>query len=277
MNAKDKLDLLRDVVNEATAAHWSDVNLMRRINLSQRKVANIVAMYPGQWLVVSASVTPVASVITLPPDCSKPVYLEETSSGTPVEWLNSVAYRRLSRSKGTSLDVGYLEAHPEISTLVVNRDSYTEACTLWYQIRVPDLVAGTAAAGAETSLTFPDDRVSQRVADYYNNVKFDPVSGTGAGAADTITDYSTSRVATVTGTYDATTVFGTISRLPEETHHWILAEAVMMTLSKRATVIDKDILGWHREALRDTRRDCEAWLETRIIEKTGVTVGDTFS
>ena len=88
MNAKDQLDLLRDYIGEASASHWSDLNLLRRLNVAQRKIAVNVAMTPGNWLVTSASVTPSDSVITLPSDCGKPIYLEETTSGQPLTWLH---------------------------------------------------------------------------------------------------------------------------------------------------------------------------------------------
>ena len=42
MNAYSMLTLLRDQISEATASHWSDINLMRRLNVAQRKVELLV-------------------------------------------------------------------------------------------------------------------------------------------------------------------------------------------------------------------------------------------
>jgi len=277
MNAKDMLDLLRDNVNEATAAHWTDENLMRRMNNGQRKWALKVAMTPGQWLLKSTSVTPSASVITLPADCSKPIFMEQTSNGAPIRWLNSVAYRRVSREVGTSLDTtGSREAYPLRATLEVNQVSYTEPCTLWYQVRVPDLVAGTAAAGAATSLTLPDDRVSRRIVDYYNGVSIEIISGTGTAGLDTITDYTAARVCTVTGTYDATTVFGSISMLPEEVHPVLILEATVSALHKPSAQLDKETRNNYLSELRELRKEANAWLESRIPEQSYVTTGDEY-
>jgi len=276
MNSNDQLALLRDNVNEATASHWTDVNLMRRLNNAQAKTALHVAQTPGQWLLKSASVTPVASVITLPADCAKPIYLEETVSGAAVEWLSSVSHRRVSRSVGTTLDAGYLEAYPLRLTMEVNRSAYTTACTLWYQIRVPDLATGTAAAGGALSLTLPDDRVSVRVADYYNSVTFEVISGTGTAIVDTITDYTAARVCTVSGTYDATTVFGTISMLPPETHNLMVLEATVSALHKPSAQLDKETRNNYVSELRELRKEVYAWLETRIPERRFVTVGDQY-
>jgi len=276
MNAKDMLDLLRDNINEATAAHWTDVNLMRRLNNGQRKWALKVAMAHGQWLLKSESVTPVASVITLPSDCSKPVYMEETSSGDPISWLESVIHRRVSRETGTTLDLGAQEAYPLRATLEVNRASYTEPCTLWYQIRVPDLVAGTASAGAATSLTFADDRIAKHVADYYNGVSIEIVSGTGTAGLDTISAYTAARVCTVTGTYSSSTVFGTISMLPEETHPVIVLEATLSALHKPSAELDKESRNNYASELREMRKEVTAWLEGRVSGSSHVAIGDDY-
>ena len=276
MNAKDMLDLTRDFVGEGTASHWSDLNLMRRINLSQRLVAKIVSMSPGDWLIKkSSSLTPSSSVITLPSDCSKPVYLEEVTSGRALPWLDGgVKARRVSRMAGTSLDVGYREAYPIRNTIEVNEDSYGEACYLWYEQRVPDLQAGTAAAGAALSLTFPDDRNSVRIADYYNSVTLEATSGTGVGTIDTISDYTAARVATVTGTYSTDTVFGTISLLPEETHMLIILEAALLSLIKPSSTMDEKLMTYLRDERNNERKRVEEWLETRVHGSGGVVMGD---
>jgi len=275
MNAKDMLDLTRDFIGEGTAKHWSDLNLMRRINLSQRLVAKIVSMSPGDWLIKkSSSLTPSSSVISLPADCSKPVYLEEVASGRALPWLTGgVKARRVSRVAGTSLDVGYREAYPIGNTIEVNEDSYGEACYLWYEQRVPDLQAGTAAAGAATSLTFPDDRNSVKIADYYNNVAIEIVSGTGAGH-DTITDYTAARVATVTNTCSTDSIFGTISVLPEETHMLMILEASLLAIMKPSSTMDEKLMTYLRDERNNERKRVEEWLETRVHGSGGVVIGD---
>lgn len=277
MNCYDQLQLLRDYIGEASAAQWTDVNLVRRLNAAQRKIAIVTAMSPGNWLIKSASVTPVASVITLPVDCSKPVYLEETSSGAPISWLSGgIPYRRVSRGIGTSLDIGVGEAYPLEATIEVNKDSYTTACTLWYQVRVPDLQQGTAAAGGALSLTFPDDRNTKRVTSYYAGTQIEVISGTGVAAVDLISAYTATMVATVGGTYGITTLFGTISRLPEETHHLIVLEAAVIALMKPASKLDKEVLQYYLSELRTTRTDVYGWLESRTPSGIYTAVGDPY-
>ena len=268
MDAYNMLQLLRDQIAEASASHWSDVNLVRRLNVAQRKVAVLVQNYPGAWLLKSASVTPVASVITLPQDCAKPLYLEETSSGKPLAWLENVRTRRVSRGIGTypSQWGGAPEVYPLLNTLVVNQDSYTTALTLWYDQRVPDLMAGTASAGAATSLTFPANSNVVHKDDYYNGVGLEVDSGTGAGTVgDVITDYTGATGAcVVSGTYDATSVFGTISLLPEEVHHLILLEATLLAVAKPSSNIDKEVFQYYTNERREALKEVKDWLETRI-------------
>jgi len=47
MNAYDMLAELRDNLNEASASHWSDAALLRKLNIAQRKIGLRVAMAPG--------------------------------------------------------------------------------------------------------------------------------------------------------------------------------------------------------------------------------------
>ena len=267
MDTYNMLQLQRDFIGEATAAHWSDVNLIKRINVAQRKVAVLVQSYPAAWLLKSANLTPVAGVITLPQDCAKPVYMEETSSGRPLTWLGSVLNRSVSRSQVATLGMtGILEAYSLRNTLEVNSSGYVTQVTLWYDQRVPDLIAGTASAGAATSLTFPADTNVKHVDDYYNGVGIEAVSGTGAGTVgDVITDYTGSTGAcVVSGTYGADTVFGTISLLPEETHHLILLEATLLALAKPSSNIDKEVFQYYTNEKRDALKEVKDWLETRV-------------
>lgn len=267
MNAYSMLQLLRDYVDEASASHWTDVNLIHRLNVAQRMVAVLVGNYPGSWLVKSADLTPVDSVITLPADCSKPLYLEETSSGQPIAWLGNVRNRRVSREGGASLDwVSSLEAYPLRNTLVVNRASYTTGVTLWYDIKVPDLMAGTASAGAATSLTFPVNSNVKHIDDYYNGVGIETDSGTGVGTVgDIITDYvGLTGVCVVSGTYGATSVFGTISFLPEEAHPLIVLEASLLSLAKPSSNIDEKVFSYYVAEKKQAKNDLIDWLETRI-------------
>jgi len=280
MNAIEQLELLRDQVNEATASFWSDVNLVRRLNMAQRKWAIIVAMSPGQWLVKSASVTPSASVITLPTDCSKPIYLEETSSGKPISWLAGVGHRRVSRSVGTSLDVGYAEAYLLKNTLEVNKDSYSTACTLWYQQRVPDLHTGIAgAATTANAIELADDLNKKYVDDYYNGVGLEvkDQSTSIIDISSTVSDYDAATgLATIVGTAASGDTYGTISVLPEDIHMMLVMDATIMTLMKPSAHIDKSVLSFYISEFKRMQREIEGWLQSRIPGQEGTVIGDPY-
>ena len=271
-NAWEHVETIRDYIGEQTGSQWTDRELLKRLNTAQRRLAIAVAKAPGDWLVKSKAVTPSASVIDWPDDCSKPLYLEETSSGNIIEFSTRVMDRRVSRLGGTSLWTGELEAYFERQKIVVNQASYTTACTLWYQERVPDLHVGTASAGGATSITLSardGEGVSsggfgaKRITDYYNSAGIQVVSGTGAGAPDTITDYTNARVATVTGTYDSDSVYGTISKLPEECWSLMELEAALMAMTKPSSTIDQEIFGFIKDRWSKQQREFEDWLETQ--------------
>lgn len=280
MNAIEMLELIRDNINESTASFWTDINLMRRLNIAQRKWGVIISMTPGQWLVKSASVTPVASVITLPADCAKPIYLEETVSGYPIDWLSSVTHRRVSRSVGTSLAPGANEAYPLVSTIEVNKVSFTTACTLWYQQRVPDLCTGVAGASTGASaLHFAANLNTKFIDDYYNGVIVEVVDASTniVDVRSEITDFTAATgIAVISGTPAANDTYGTISVLPEEVHMLLVMDATIMALMKPSSVIDKDVLKFYISEFRRMEKDVESWLASRVPGQEGTLIGDAY-
>lgn len=276
MNTLDMRDMLRDYIGEATASYWTNLNLLRRLSFSQAKVARMVAKSPGQWLVTSKSVTPVASVITLPSDCARPVYLEQTSNNEPIMFMASVRYRASNRRTLTDTrNVAFREAYPIIDAIEVNQASYTSACTLWYELLVPNLHCGTAQSGSGASALELDDaaesaggtgRAIVLLDDYYNNSIIEVVDQT-SGIVDirsTISDYASStHVATITGTPASGDSYGTVSRLPEFTHDLIVMEATVLALMKPSSILDKDVLRFYIDELRRLRGDVEGWLASR--------------
>lgn len=280
-NAWEHLQTVRDMIGEGTAAHWSDRELLKMINVAQGRLSRVVAQAIGGWLIKSASVTPSSSVISWPADCAKIVYLEETTSGRPVPFSTNVIDRRVSRLAGTSLYSGVVEAYTQMRQIVVNQESYSNVCTLWYQIRVPDLHTGSAGAGGAASITLSAHDGAgtsggfgaRMIVDYYNNCGIQVVSGTGAGAPDTITDYTAARVATVTGTYAAASIYGTISRLPEECWDLMAVEAAVMAMAKPGSVVDPVVFGFMKDRWQEANGSFVEWLsiETVGTRRTRVT------
>lgn len=261
MNTSEMVTILRDFVGEASAAHWSDLNLLRRLNMAQRRIALWTMEAAGDWLVQSVAVTPVAGVITLPARCAKPVALEETSSGNPIVIRGTVRERKVGRQVGLT-SFNPLEAYFQAGKLVVNQDSYTEPCTLWYQERIPDLLTGTGDTGSTANaLVFAAAVAPVMIDDYYNDVDVEIVSGTGIGTIAEITDFvASTRTATVSGTFSTDSVYGTISRLPEEAHHLLVYEAALVALSKPGSTIDEKVFSFLSSLYGQARKDLESWL-----------------
>lgn len=279
MNAYDMRKLLRDIVNESSEAHHVDEYLLRRLNMAQSRAARMLAETSGQWLIKRATVTPVASVITLPNDCAKPVYLEEVSSGIPVQWLATVSARGLTRADQVAT-YDRREAYPLASTIEVNVTGYTTSCYLWYQRRIPDMHTGAAgAATGASALVFAAD-LNRVYVDYYYAGLIVEVIDQSSGVVDIrseITDYVASTgVATITGTAASGDTYATVCPLPEESYDYIVWEAAKMALYKPSSTVDKDVIAAVRDEANRARTTFEDWITSRIPEQSGLVVGDVY-
>ena len=97
MNARYMVLDVRSGIGESTAAHWTDLEILRKLNLAQNKAYKILAQTDGDWLIKKDRLTASSSVITLPSDCAKPAYLEDVSSETEIPILSSFRERRATR------------------------------------------------------------------------------------------------------------------------------------------------------------------------------------
>lgn len=267
MNAYDMLQDIRANIDEATADHWTDAELLQKLNAAQRKIAMKVSMAPGNWLVKSKNLTPSSGVITLPSDCAKPLYIEEQSSGNPLFFRTTVQDRYHGRESETWANVSdYYSERPAAytlrATIEINSEGYSTPVTLWYQIRVPDLHTGSSQGGGSAYIQLASDAYPQD--DYYNNAQIEIVTS-GSEAIDTITDYTkTNRQATVTGTYSASLDYGTISMLPEECHPLIVLDATCLALSKSSGKVDPGIKAEFHEERKQHYKIFNDWISTRI-------------
>jgi len=266
MNTYHMMLDVRDNIGEDAASHWGDNDVLRKLNAAQRKVANLFILTSGDWLIKSKDITPVASVIALPTDCAKPVYLEETSSGYPISLNGNIRERYLTRISGAVIYDGAVEAYMAQDSIVVNKDSYTTGVTLWYQKRIPDLHAGAAGSNsAATILELELVNEPKRVDDYYNNVSVEIVDGTGTGIIEDISDYvGLTYRATIVGTIASGAHYGTVSELPEESHDLIVLEASLMLLAKPSSSIEPTVFKYMLERTKQARTDLEEWISTRV-------------
>jgi hypothetical protein len=285
MNSYEQIMTMRDFLGEQVPAHWTDRFLLTCLNQVQEKLTQKISKAPSGWLVTSEDVTPVASIITLPTDCAKPVYLETKVQGDPISLNLDVGERRVSRQSAYTIQTSMLEAYREFNQITVNRADFTDECTLWYQFRVPDLHVGLASAGSTTSLTLsandgPLGTIgfgAKAIADYYNSAKIAVVSGTGSGTITTISDYTDARVATTAaGTFGSDSVYGTISRLPEQCHHLLWLEAAMIALSKPASMMEKEVFMFLKDRWMEAQAEFIEWISTPHIgsKRTRITEMD---
>lgn len=265
-NAYYMLKDLRDNIGEATASHWGDDDLLRKLNASHRMRANELISVPGDWLLTSEDLTPVASVLTLPSDCVKPVYAEETSSGYVVSLEGDIRTRNLTRIAGTTLYAGAPEVYLVGNTLVFNVDAYTTETTLWYQRRVPDLHCGVESSVAASTLGFDLSNQPRYVADYYKGetVEVMDLTTEAVEIRSKITAYTAAGVATITGTPTDTDLYGTVSSLPEEAISLVILGATLGVMAKPSAALDPKYFEYFLSLFRDAKKDWNEFISTRI-------------
>ena len=225
-----------------------------------------MSMSIGDWFLTKTNITASNALITLPADCSKPVYLEDSTTGTELPFSLTVRERRVTRITGVDIDQLEPDVYLYGSYVEVNQASYAGTVTLWYEKRVPDLHFGTASAGGATTLTFLSTNFPVRIDDYYNGSYIEAVSGTGAGTRTTISDYtgSTGAATTAAGTFGNDTVYGTVSALPEEAIPVMTQLATVELLSKPSAAIDPKYFEFHKIELKDAMSLFNDWISTRV-------------
>jgi len=276
MNAYYMLSDLRDNIGEGVGgeAHWDDAELLRKLNSAQKEVGMLFQSSSGDWLLKSVSVTPSSSVITLPTDCSKPVHLEETSGGREIVWGGTVRERWNTRPSAARLSDGYLDFYMQGNTIIVNQESYSTACTLWYDQRIINLHAGTAASGTTAStVEFDADNEPSGVDDYYNGVGIEVMDETSkvVEISSAITDYvGSTKKATMTGSPVAAEVYGTISILPEECHNLIVMKATVNALAKPSSALDEKYFEYFLGEMKRMEKRIIYWVGTRVRSRNYV-------
>lgn len=280
-NAYSMVQDLRGMVAEGTAKHWDNVDIVAALNKSLTNVYRKIALSAGDWFVKqSDAITPVAGVITLPIDCSKPIYVEEVSSGSEIPLgIMTIRERATNMRYSDRLSYNGLLAWMEEGTLRVNDDSYVTPVYVWYERRAPLLHAGIAAAGGSFSLTFADDRNKSLDIDYYNGSYIEIVDGTGAPFRATISDYSGyAGVATLNGgSYDTDSVYGTVPIIPIEALDYLIHKALLYMILKPGSSVQKEQVYFVRDEVQDAQKDFEAWASSRIKTNSKVRYTGAYS
>jgi len=267
MNSYFMLSDLRDNVGEGAAAHWDDTELLRKLNHANAEIGFLVSQAPGDWLMKNTDLTPVASVITLPVDCAKPIYMEEVTSGRVIPIAGTVRERRRNRTSGAVRYSGYVGAYMEGNTIVVNTDGYTETITLWYEQEVRDLQAGTTASGSASTLQFDADNEPNGVDDYYNGVTVECMDATTkvVEISTPITDYvGSTYTATLVGTPVTSDFYGTVPEIPREGHGLIVLKATIECMAKPSSHVDPKVFEQFERMVGKAERRFTEWISTRV-------------
>ena len=259
---------VRDNMNESVASHWSNKEIKRKLNAAQAKAAMAMYQSPGEWFLTSTTVTPVASVITLPTDCVRPAYLEHKAQKFAIPIRDTVRERRLTRQPSPTIGVGDgdISAYMQGNTIEINKESFSDPCTLWYNKRVVEMVYGTGDTGSSTtSLKIKLDDEPSLVDDYYNGITIDYLGGTGVSNSDTISDYAAStRILTVTTTVGTDTIYGTVSQVPPEGHSFIVLEATCDLLAKPSSAIDPKYFEFFNSRRKDAWKQFVDFFTNRV-------------
>ena len=276
-NAYDMVELLRNNIGEVSPSNWTKVNTLRMLNQAYTELLRRFSMSAGQWLVKSQSVSCVNSVINFPDDCMKPVYLED-SDGSPVTWINSIGQRRVSRTFGVGSDISHTrEAYVLRNSIEINEDSLTDTMTLWYQQKAYELHAGEASASAAGSLTLEASLAHSVRNDHYNGAEIEVVEGSNPGVY-TVTDYvGSTRVLTVTPATDpGTSNYGIIPITPSECNDYIVLRATILAMSKPGANLDDKVFAMFVNDFKLVRQELMAWIDTRVIENQGISIGEPY-
>jgi hypothetical protein len=265
LNAAQIAADIRSSLNEATASHWTDLEILRKMNKAQAKLSMVLSMTIGDWLMTKATITPSSSLIALPSDCSKPIYLEDTD-GNELPFSGTVRERLSSRWNGATLDQVSPDVYMYGNYIEINQDSYSRNVVLFYEKRIIDLHFGIATAGSgSNTIVMQTTNLPVPRNDYYNGAYISVTGGTGIGTRAAISDYvGSSGTVTVVGTFSTDSVYGTETDLPEEAIPALTQIATVELLTKPSSAIDPKYFEYARAELKDTVQLFQDWASTRV-------------
>ena len=277
LNAAQIAADIRSSLNEASASHWSDLEILRKMNKAQAKLSMVLSMTIGDWLMTKATITPSSSLIALPSDCSKPIYLEDTD-GHELPFGGTVRERLSTRWESTTLDYTSPDVYMYGNYIEINQDSYSGNVVLFYEKRLIDLHFGTAIAGSGVStLVFQATNLPVPRNDYYNGAYVSITGGTGIATRAAISDYvGSSGTATVAGTFSTDSVYGTETELPEEAVPALTQIATVELLTKPSSAIDPKYFEYARAELKDTVQLFQDWASTRVKSSQRIRAQEDF-
>jgi len=202
------------LVQGADKGAFSNELITQKINLAQTFLYNLLFKRMKYYFRVEVSLTGVDSVFTLPANFGALEWFKD-DNGNQVYPIGPKELSPTGGSKRHYYRIG--------NTLVLDKSGCTDTFALFYRWKPRKIFSGKATAGASTSITFP--AIASKLVDFYNDMLIENIT---QDWVDTISAYSTSRVATITGTGAKDDYFGIVSELPEPFHHLITQRASML-------------------------------------------------
>jgi len=223
LNGYTLLEKVRILLNEYstayaqaidTAGKYQNSQIMDGINAAQRYLYNILFTRMPQLFEEEIALTGVSSVYTLPANFARLRYFKD-SDGYQIFPIGT-SQRKLTADTGS--DRLY---YRKGNTLVLDKPSLTDICTLVYYRKPREIEQGVSSAGGALSVTLAT--TSKAIIDYYNGLTIENITDS---TVDVITDYTAARVCTVSNTWAASKYYGTVSDIPEMFHFLMIPRAV---------------------------------------------------
>lgn len=267
---------VRDNLDEASASHWDDIDILRKINQAQDRLWMKMSMTTGDWWLTKKDITPSNGLVELPAMCAKPVYMEHKSSGAEIPWNGTVRERRSTRVSNLQLGEVAPDFYAYGEYLEINQDGFTDQVTLWYERSIPDLITGTGDTGSTSNaIVIKTTDFPALIDDYYNGALLEVVSGTGAQTRAEVTNYvASTRLMTVSGTFSTDSVYSTFTELPQQAIPTLLLMATCLCLSKPSASIDTKYFEMFQIEKKDALNDFENWISTRVKNSEYVRVDE---
>ena len=223
LNGYTLLEKVRILLNEYSTAYvqatdttgkYLNSQIMDGINAAQRYIYNVLFTRMPQLFEEEVALTGVSSVYTLPANFAR-LRLFKNADGHQIYPIGTIN-RKLTASAGS--DRLY---YRKGNTLVLDKPSLTDVCTLIYYRKPREIEQGMSSAGGALSVTLAT--TSKAIIDYYNGLVIENITDS---TVDTITDYTAARVCTVSNTWAASKYYGTVSDIPEPFHYLMIPRAV---------------------------------------------------
>lgn len=227
-----------------TSGAYDNTEIVRKINIAQRYLFNLLFIRFPDYFYTSSTVTGSSGVYTIPSGLVRLSHIVD-SNGNILNPIN-IRQKHLSNTSGSD----YL--YYRYGNTIVRDSGNSDALTFYYYKQPIDLTQGMSSAGGSLSLTLAT--TAKASADYYNGSVIENITD---GWDATISDYTSGRVATLSsGTGAASKYYGTVSTLPEQFHHLISRRATLL-LKKTTTAPQRPDVGEvadFREDLAETLR-----------------------